>query len=77
MIALKDPGLPLKFRITLDQTQHRIAGMLVKHQHIPADRLYRGDIGPALEAIAKAPPPPRSIKAGGDQIAAQKIASFL
>lgn len=49
----------------------------LKHQHIPADRLYRGDIGPALEAIATAPPPPRSIKAGGDQIAAQKIASFL
>lgn len=49
----------------------------LKHQHIPAERLYRGDIGPALDAIAKAPPPPRSIKAGGDQIAAGKIASFL
>jgi len=34
MITLKDPGLPLKFRIALDQAQHRIAGMLVEHQHI-------------------------------------------
>ena len=49
----------------------------LRHQHIPGERLYRGDLGPALEAVASAPEPPRSMKAGGDQVAAQQIARLL
>ena len=49
----------------------------LRHAHIPAERLYRGDLGPALDLLWNAPDPPLSLKGGGAEIAAQRIASFL
>ncbi len=41
MIAFEDPGLPVKLRITLDQTQHRVAGMLIEHEDIAGAEVHQ------------------------------------
>ena len=48
----------------------------LRHLHLPAERLYRGDLGEALRLIGRAPPPPRRLRAGGDLVAAQRIAEM-
>jgi len=49
----------------------------LKHSHIPAERLYRGELCPALDLLWNCPDPPLSLKGGGAEIAAQRIAAFL
>lgn len=44
--------------------------------HIPGVKLYRGELGEALQAVRSAPPPPEKLGAGGDRIAAERILSF-
>ncbi len=44
-----------------------------RHIHLPSERLYRGDLRAALEAIASAPEPTESVPAGGDVQAAELI----
>jgi hypothetical protein len=44
-----------------------------RHVHLPAAQLYRGDLRAALEAIAHAPAPKETVRAGGDVQAAQII----
>ncbi len=48
----------------------------IKHVHIPAADLYRGDLRNSLDRIWKSPEPPLSLRHGGDQIAATRIAQF-
>jgi hypothetical protein len=48
----------------------------LKHAHIPADRLYRGALGPALEALWDQPDPPALAMAGGAEIAARRVAGL-
>ncbi|HMP90241.1 MAG TPA: hypothetical protein PJ991_08560 [Kiritimatiellia bacterium] len=45
----------------------------LRHQHIPANELYRGNVKPYLEAIAQSPPPLAPLAAGGDTIAAKEL----
>lgn len=49
----------------------------LKHFHIPAASLYRGDLRKSLERIWEEPDPEAKLPSGGDQIAAQHIAGFL
>lgn len=48
-----------------------------RHVHLPADRLYRGELRAALEAIESAPPAREPVPAGGDRAAADAILSAL
>jgi len=45
----------------------------LKHVHIPAEYLYRGDFESSLRAVETAADPPQSLDAGGDEIAARRI----
>ena len=47
----------------------------LKNIHIPAEHLYRGELGEALEAIWKQPEPREMLAAGGDEIAAKRMMS--
>ena len=47
----------------------------LKNIHIPAGRLYRGELGDALAGIWSQPEPGETLAAGGDEIAARRIAS--
>jgi len=49
----------------------------LRHVHIPTERLYRGDLREALDAVWDLPEPPEAIPLGGDVIAAERILSFL
>lgn len=49
----------------------------LKNVHIPADLLYRGKLGDALGAIWSQPEPKDTLAAGGDEIAARRMAGFL
>jgi L-arabinokinase len=49
----------------------------LKHVHIPADDLYRGDLAKSLRAVEIAPEPEESLPTGGAEIAAQRIYEFL
>ncbi len=49
----------------------------LRHRHIPSERLYRGDLTEALEAIERLPPPLEPIELGGDVVAARRILDFL
>jgi len=46
----------------------------LKHVHIPAAKLYRGDLRDSLEKTWEAPDPPDELSHGGDTIAARRIA---
>ena len=48
----------------------------LKNVHIPAERLYRGELGEALAAIWNQPEPTESLAAGGDEVAAGRISDF-
>ena len=48
----------------------------LKNVHIPAERLYRGELGEALAAIWNQPEPKESLAAGGDEVAAGRISDF-
>jgi hypothetical protein len=49
----------------------------LKHVHIPAADLYRGDLGSSLERIWDRPDPVEKLQSGGERIAAHRIAGFL
>jgi len=49
----------------------------IKHIHLPAADLYRGDLRESLDRIWESPDPPDNLPAGGDEIAANRIAQFL
>jgi len=47
------------------------------HLHIPASRLYDGELGESLDSIWARPGPEMELTAGGDIIAADRIAGFV
>jgi hypothetical protein len=49
----------------------------MKHVHIPAAKLYSGQLRDSLEAIWTASEPEIELQAGGDRIAVERIAEFL
>ncbi|MBN1571556.1 MAG: hypothetical protein JXA73_27210 [Acidobacteria bacterium] len=49
----------------------------VRHVHIPAARLYQGDLQQSLDGIWESPEPSEILQTGGDKIAAHRIAEFL
>ena len=49
----------------------------LKHVHIPMEDLYTGDFESSLRAVETAADPPRSLEAGGDEIAARYIVSAI
>jgi hypothetical protein len=49
----------------------------MKYEHIPAEKLYAGDLEESLNAIWTRPEPEMELKAGGDRIAAERIAGFI
>lgn len=49
----------------------------LKHVHIPAEDLYRGDLEASLKQIGDCPEPESRLAWGGDVIAAQRIAQLL
>lgn len=49
----------------------------LRHVHIPAEDLYRGELSPSLDRIWKSAGPPFNLPHGGDQIAARRIAQFI
>jgi L-arabinokinase len=48
----------------------------LRHVHIPAAELYRGELGDSLEKIWDAPEPREALPHGGDIIAARRIAGL-
>jgi L-arabinokinase len=48
----------------------------LKHVHIPAAKLYRGDLRESLDRIWESPGPEARLPQGGDRIAARRIARF-
>jgi hypothetical protein len=49
----------------------------LRHVHIPASKLYQGDLQESLDKVWTSPEPALTLQRGGDQIAAQRIAGFL
>jgi hypothetical protein len=49
----------------------------IKHVHIPAADLYRGDLRRSLENIWDSPDPRETPASGGDEVAAHRIMQFL
>lgn len=49
----------------------------LRHVHIPAADLYAGHLAASLQALPHAPPPPSTLAAGGDHIAAREILRYL
>jgi L-arabinokinase len=49
----------------------------LKHVHIPAEDLYRGDLESSLRAVETAADPPENLPAGGDEIAAAYIRELI
>jgi L-arabinokinase len=49
----------------------------LRHFHIPAEQLYRGDLRESLDHIGNCPEPQSYPEQGGDLIAAARIADFL
>jgi len=79
---LSDCVVNSKPLIYADRTNFREYPVLVesireylKNVHIPAEYLYRGNLEPSLRAVETAAEPPRSLEAGGDEIAARHIAN--
>ncbi len=52
-------------------------GRYLRHVHIPAEELYRGNLGPFLDRLEGSPEPAERLTGGGDDIAAARIAGFL
>jgi len=49
----------------------------LKHVHIPADRLYRGELSESIERIWDRPAPEEELPIGGARIAARRIMDFM
>ncbi len=49
----------------------------LKHLHIPAERLYRGDLGESILKLWGQPAPAETLRSGGAEIAARTIRDFL
>jgi hypothetical protein len=49
----------------------------LKHIHIPAADLYRGNLRSSLENIWESPNPVETLLSGGDEVAAHRIMQFL
>jgi hypothetical protein len=49
----------------------------LKHVHIPAANLYRGDLRRSLENIWGSTDPVESLQSGGDEAAARRMMQFL
>jgi len=49
----------------------------LRHQHIPADELYRGNLDPYLKAVRNSPPARERLAAGGDVIAASRMLEYI
>lgn len=49
----------------------------LRHVHIPAEALYRGDLAPYLAAAVRAPPAKQPLSAGGDEQAARRMLMFV
>ncbi len=49
----------------------------IKHVHIPAVELYRGNLQESLDCIWESPGPEEELGLGGDRIAARRIAQCL
>jgi hypothetical protein len=49
----------------------------IRHVHIPASKLYRGDLKESLDRIWESPEPTKILPLGGDRIAAHRIAELL
>jgi len=52
-------------------------GRYLKHVHIPAEELYRGNLGPFLDRLELSAEPAERLTGGGDEIAAARIAQYL
>jgi L-arabinokinase len=48
-----------------------------KHQHIPAEKLYRGEVGEAIENLWSQPEPSMTLASGGATIAAGRMREYL
>jgi len=49
----------------------------LRHIHIPAAELYRGNLRRSLENIWGSPEPPEKLSSGGDEIAARRICALF
>lgn len=49
----------------------------LRHVHIPAERLYRGELSEALRSIEESPEPRETLPLGGAAIAARRLLEFL
>jgi L-arabinokinase len=49
----------------------------LRNAHIPAEKLYQGDLLEALEQIENAPEPPQKPERGGESVAARRLLDFL
>jgi len=49
----------------------------LRHIHLPAQKLYRGELGEALSAVRHAAPPLELLRGGGDDQAAEAILDLL
>ena len=49
----------------------------LKHVHIPAECLYRGDLESSLRAVETAAEPPQNLHTGGDELAARHIVNLV
>jgi hypothetical protein len=71
---------PLLFAERSDFREYSILEDAIRHYlrnaHIPAAMLYRGDLLYGLELLRDAPEPAFSIPAGGEVVAARRIAQF-
>jgi hypothetical protein len=71
---------PLVYAERTDFIEYPILERAVKtylrHAHIPAAQLYRGDLAEALAAVGRCPAPAHTMARGGDEIAAGHILSY-
>lgn len=49
----------------------------LRNVHLPAEQLYRGDLGGALRTIQSAPQPPETLAGAGAEVAARRITALL
>lgn len=48
-----------------------------KHLHIPAEKLYRGEVGEAIEKLWSQPEPSMTLASGGAAVAARRMREYL
>ena len=49
----------------------------IRHVHIPAEELYRGNLAESLSSLWKSPAPSAELALGGDRIATQHIGRYI